>query len=88
MTPLLFAVTYEIVTPESAAEGEADERGFICEGVSLRDAIKRVQETRTAHVDGVECIAADEYPLRSVSITNGMEYLTGAQETRTLHMPA
>lgn len=35
-----FNVTYEIITPESATDGDAAERGFEAEGVSLREAIK------------------------------------------------
>lgn len=35
-----FAVTYEIITPESAAEGDAAERGYAAEGVSLREALR------------------------------------------------
>ncbi len=34
-----WAVTYEIVTEESAAEGDAAERGFVGENVSFRDAV-------------------------------------------------
>ena len=37
-----FNVTYEIVTEESAAEGDAEERGFIAEGLTLRDAVDLV----------------------------------------------
>lgn len=86
-----FPVTYEIVTPESAKEGEADERGYIEDGASLRDALKAVRATRTAMVDGVTAIELDASPCarpRSVMITNGREYETGAQESRTLHIPA
>lgn len=86
----MFNVTYEIITPESAEAGDAEERGFVAENVSLRDAIELVRETRTAQVDGVESIETDEWPMRApcwVSVINGMEYQTGAQETRSLHMP-
>lgn len=85
-----FAVTYEIVTQESASEGDADERGWIGERLSLRQALDYVRETRTNQVGGVECIECDESPVRSprwVTVTNGMEYLTGAQESRSLHIP-
>lgn len=85
-----FSVTYEIVTPESAEYGDAEERGFICKDVDLREAISEVNRTRTNEVDGVTDISCDEFPMRSprwVTITNGMEYRTGAQESRSLHMP-
>ena len=86
----MFNVTYEIITPESAECGDADERGFILEGATLREAINAVNETRTNHVDGVQAIEADCYPidgLRWVTIYNGMEFLTGAHENRSLHIP-
>lgn len=88
--PTLFDVTYEIVTPESAENGDTEENGFIAERVSLREAISLVNGTRTCHVDGVTCIEADEHPVRSpswITVVNGMEFLTGAQESRSLHMP-
>jgi hypothetical protein len=86
-----FKVTYEIVTPESAEQGDAEERGFIAQGVTLREALKAVRDTRTSRVGGVECIECDEYPIRAprwVTVQNGMEYETGACESRSLHIPA
>jgi hypothetical protein len=85
-----FAVTYEIITHESAADGEAEESGYISEDASLRNAIADLTATRTSHVDGVNSIECDEYPVRAprrVSVCNGMEYLTGAYEMRTIHFP-
>lgn len=86
----LFNVTYEIVTPESAAEGDAEERGFIACGCRLREALQDLHATRTSQVSGVECVECDSLPCESprwVTVTNGMEYLTGAQESRSLHIP-
>ena len=86
-----FSVTYEIVTQESAEHGDAEERGYICEDSDLRSALTELHETRTSRVDGVECIDCDSYPTtapRWITVTNGMEYETGAQESRSLHLPA
>jgi hypothetical protein len=86
----LFAVTYAIVTEESAADGEAAEYGELDSGLSLRDAVRLVHQTRTNQVGGVESIEADEMPVRSPSwirVCNSMEYLTGAREDRSLHIP-
>ena len=86
----VFNVTYEIVTPESAENGDVDESGFIAENVSLRDAIALVSETRTSRVGGVECIECDSLPCdapRWITVMNGMEFETGAQESRSLHIP-
>lgn len=85
-----FAVTYEIITPESAEQGDAEERGYISQGVTLREAIQDVHATRTSQVSGVECIEAnDSNPAnaRWITVYNGSEYLTGAHESRSLHMP-
>lgn len=85
-----FTITYEIVTQESAEHGDAEERGVIAIDVSLRDAIAMVNETRTNRVNGVECVECDEWPIRSprwITVYNGTEYETGAQESRSLHIP-
>jgi len=86
-----FDVTYEIVTPESAEDGDAEERGFIGEGLTLREALEELRATRTNRVSGVECIECDSSPCVRpwwVTVFNGMEYETGAQESRSLHIPA
>ena len=86
-----FAVTYEITTPESAEHGDAEERGYVCEDSDLRSALRDLHETRTSRVDGVECIDCDSYPTtapRWITVCNGMEFLTGANESRSLHLPA
>lgn len=85
-----FAVTFDIVTQESAENGDCEESGFIDSDLTLRAAICAVQATRTNRVDGVSAIESDEWPMcapRSVTVTNGMEWHTGACESRTLHMP-
>ncbi len=85
-----FAVTYEIVTEESAAEGDAEERGFISESCDLREAIHLVNQTESNTVDGVECIEANESPCRDprwITVTNGMDWSDGSQESRSLHFP-
>ncbi len=86
----MFAVTYDIVTPESAEHGDSEESGFISKDSSLRDAISDLFETRTAHCDGVHYIEPSSYPgsdFRWITVGNGMEHLTGAYESRSLHIP-
>lgn len=83
-------VTYEVVTEESAALGDADERGFISEDGPLRYAIEDLLTTRTAHVEGcqyVEPSGSDIGQARWITVANGMEHLTGAYESRSLHIP-
>ena len=86
----LFDVTFEIATPESAEDGDAEDRGFIGESLTLRDAIEEVRGTRTSRVDGVECVECDSFPCdrpRWITVYNGAEYETGARESRALHVP-
>lgn len=87
-----YSVTYEIVTAESAESGNADERGDIDTGVTLREAFNLVNHTRTSRVDGVMAVESDCSPMRGqrvgfVTVINGTEYETGAQESRSLHIP-
>ena len=37
-----FSVTYDIVTPESAADGDVADSGYLLEDCSLRDAIREM----------------------------------------------
>lgn len=86
-----FNVTYEIVTDESAEQGDCEERGFISENVSLRDALDDVSATRTSRCDGVISIepsCSDTGQARWITVDNGMEFETGAYESRSLHIPA
>lgn len=90
MSRARFGVTYDIVTPESAEAGDVSEAGWILQGATLRDAVQELHKTRTAHVDGVESIEADQWPMRAplaVTVTNGAEFETGARESRAIHFP-
>jgi hypothetical protein len=97
-----FFVSFEIVTPQSAEHGDVESRGFISPGLGalpsaerpeacgLRRAVEIWRQTRTRHCDGVEAIEADcsdATAARYVTIYNGREYLTGATESRSLHIP-
>lgn len=83
-------VTYEIVTPESAEHGDAEERGYISQNETLRDAIDSLFGTRTSACNGVTAIepnASDHSAARWITVYNGMEFETGAHESRSLHFP-
>lgn len=85
-----FRVTFEILTDERAVYGDEFESGDVIETRSLRDALKALNETRTNRVDGVQSIEPDCIPCnwpRSICVINGMEFETGATETRCLHIP-
>jgi len=79
-----FNVTYNVVSQESAEYGDVEESGYISENSRLSDAVQDVIRTRTNEVDGSN-IESDDC---RVSVYNGMEFITGDSETRTLHRPA
>jgi hypothetical protein len=87
--PVLFNVTYEIVAQDSVRYGYVSERGWIAQHVRLREAVESVFETRTSKLFGVQGVEANEWPVicpRWITVQNGMEYETGAQECRSLHI--
>ena len=73
-----YSVTYDIVTPESAENGDVAEAGYVAENVSLRDAIDEVGGVCYEHNGGYEWFTNCEYNLN---------YGTGTQESRSLHLP-
>lgn len=83
----MFNITYEIVTEESAENGEAEETGFEHEGLSLREAF----DVMRWHGHALE---ADSFPIslqsppRWLSWEGEQNYRTGAWTYRSLHMPA
>lgn len=84
----MFCITYEIVTPESAENGDIDESGSVLMTVDLRQAIKALTETRTSRVNGVLTTEFSSYPVAEgnwLTVYNGMEFETGAHESRSLH---
>jgi len=85
----VFLVSFDIVTPESAEYGDYAESGMVGEYPRLRDAIEALHETRTSYVDGVEAVEPSETGNcpRWVTVFNGREFETGAQESRSLHFP-
>ena len=86
----MFSVTYEIVTQESSEEGEAEESGFVIENATLREAVSELFDTRTSGCSGVESVEPSDSVVsyaRWITVYNGMEYETGAHESRSLHIP-
>lgn len=86
MTRATYDVTYEI----GSEDGDVAESGFVARGLTLREAVACVADTRTRHVGGVEAIECDSSPPadpRWITVYNGSEYYTGARESRSLHMP-
>lgn len=87
-TAPLFNVSFEIVTEESAADGEAESRGYCAESVTLRDAILAA----TADVGDFEGAGASDRPTHNArwfSLDSKPDYLSGRDywETRSIHFP-
>ena len=77
-----FNVTFCIVTEESAKYGDFSESGYISENGTLRDAISDVlQSSNTTDTRDIE--AGDRW----LSVNNGMDWISGEYETRSLHRP-
>lgn len=89
-----FNVTYEIVTPESAEHGDAESRGFVAEGVGLREALElatcgdRADHARGYHIEADCCPVSLNSPPRWLTFYKvRQDFRTGAEESRAVHMP-
>lgn len=81
MSRARFSVTFETVTPESAAEGEAAARGFIAERVTLREARDLLR------FEGDACEASDyPGPARWYTFAPDRDARTGAETCKALHL--
>jgi hypothetical protein len=86
-----FNVTFEIVTDESAENGDAQERGFIAENVSLRDAIDGL--SASSNSCELASIEADSWPIscdnppRWITYHYGRDWESGEFESRSVHFP-
>ena len=82
----MFSITYEIVTPESAENGDVAEEGFEYESLSLREAFDVMRWHGNA-------LQADSYPIslqsppRWLSWEGEQDFKSGAYTYRSLHLP-
>jgi hypothetical protein len=80
-----FSITYDIVTPESAEDGDVADSGFLVEGVTFREAMDELRWYRGGHVE------ADSYPVRNprwfTFIAASENYATGEVTSYSLHIP-
>ena len=79
----MFTVTYDIVTPESAGDGDTAECGHISDCATLRDALQDL---------GRYADSADTWPVSGqvrwfTNTEYRTDYRTGAVESRSLHLP-
>lgn len=80
----MFAVTYEIVTPDSAEHGEAEEIGYVSPG-QWRDSKPQLMSLREAMR-----LCSPAYDCGRWWAEHGGDrcnYRTGAVETRSIHPP-
>ncbi|MCQ4158746.1 hypothetical protein NON00_02240 [Roseomonas sp. GC11] len=85
--PELFSVTYEIVTPESAEEGDAAERGFVLPG-EWRQSANEIGDVRMSLRDAMRLAYPQEDCGNWWAEADGRtDYETGAVETRCIHPP-
>lgn len=86
MSDTHFNVTYERITEESAAEGDAEERGFVGTELSLRAALTLIEQT--AH--NVETIEPSDSHIDSARWFTwfcGPDYISGDVTNVSLHLP-
>lgn len=84
----LWRVTFEIVTPESAEEGEAESQGFISEGES---SLRYALELAAGSYSAPPAESASDSNLRAarwLTFHYGENIRTGARESRSLHIPS
>lgn len=80
---MLFDITYEIITPESAENGDVSDSGFEHEQVTLREAYDILR--------GAEYAESSEYPIRAprwiTFYKTDENYSTGEVKNMSLHFP-
>ena len=73
-----FNVTYEIITEESAEQGDAEERGFLLENVTFREAFGEVFPHGNIEVS---CARFAAPPIAGLPLTAKWTCMTGAMKT-------
>ena len=79
-----FSVTYEIVTPESAEDGDVAESGLLAHGVTLAEAISEMGGLP------LDLAASSSYAHPRVWFEErdgDTDFRTGAETRRALHLP-
>ncbi len=82
-----FSVTFETVTPESAAEGDAAERGFLGQDMTFREAFTLFQEERDWTYAEPDCLPISREQPPSWFIDYGEQDYGGNTRSVSLHLP-
>lgn len=88
-----FTVTYEIVTPESAENGDAESRGFVLPGEWHMPIGEALSDGAASPAMDLRAAMQLAYPQEDCGrwfseIDGRQNYRTGAIETRAIHPPA
>jgi hypothetical protein len=87
----MFRVTYEIITPESAGHGDAEERGFLLPGgwpVSVDEALTGENVNMSLKEALSLCYPQQDCGSWFAEVDGHEDYRTGARKTCALHPPA
>ena len=85
---LLFNITYEIITQESAECGDAAERGFIAQDLPFRDSIELFNAERdSGTIEADSCPISADFPPRWFIAYGEMQSATGDCKNISLHLP-
>jgi hypothetical protein len=79
--------TYEVITPESAEEGDAEERGWVFkpEMMSLRDTVREIEELGSFEPDSWPMpMTGTQLSLYQSDVDE--DYETGAETREVLHI--
>jgi hypothetical protein len=85
--PRLFNVTFERITDESAEIGDAEERGFIAEDVSLRAALSYASQTISAEMSAAEPNDSNISAARWITFYGGRDIHDGDFVNASIHFP-
>lgn len=79
----MFSITYEIITPESAENGDCEETGFEAENLTLREAFDMLRWI------GGNCEPSDSSlsPYSWLSFYCEPDFVTGETKNYALHWP-
>lgn len=83
-----FTVTYEIVTEESAREGDAAERGYLGQDMTFREALKLFNDERDwTYVESDILPMSAQQPPSWFTDYGETAFASGEQRSVSLHLP-
>jgi len=80
-----FSITYEIITHESAENGECAEEGFILQDVSLKEAMSELRWIGAMEASNTS--DSDDWGMWFLQIDPNVDMQTGAEERWSFHVP-